>query len=87
MTAVLGACITSFLHNYKLEKNDVHMYMCGDFIADVVPFILLTLFVQLLVSVGLEDYHLIAVWNWRKGRVLATVRGHTDRVSSQIIMQ
>jgi len=37
---------------------------------------------QLLVSVGLEDYHLIAVWDWKKGRVLATVRGHSDRVSS-----
>ncbi|CAH3196152.1 unnamed protein product [Porites evermanni] len=34
----------------------------------------------LLVSVGLEDYHLIAVWDWKKGRVLATVRGHTDRI-------
>ena len=32
-------------------------------------------------SVGLEDYHLIAVWDWRKGRVLASVRGHSDRVS------
>ena len=33
-------------------------------------------------SVGLEDYHLIAVWDWKKGRVVATVRGHSDRVSS-----
>lgn len=53
---------------------------------DVLPFIywltLLVVFAQLLVSVGLEDYHLIGVWDWRKGRVLATVRGHTDRVSS-----
>ena len=45
-------------------------------------FLLFLMFLQLLVSVGLEDYHLIAVWDWRKGRVLATVRGHTDRVSS-----
>ena len=44
------------------------------------------LFVQLLVSVGLEDYHLLAVWDWKKGRVLATVRGHTDRVSSYVIL-
>ncbi|PFX18604.1 Echinoderm microtubule-associated protein-like 6 [Stylophora pistillata] len=34
----------------------------------------------LLVSVGLEDYHLISVWDWRKGRALASVRGHTDRI-------
>ena len=33
-------------------------------------------------SVGLEDYHLIAVWDWKKGKVLASVRGHTDRVSA-----
>lgn len=37
---------------------------------------------QQLVSVGLEDYHLIAVWDWKKGKVLASVRGHTDRVST-----
>lgn len=35
---------------------------------------------MLLVSVGLEDYHLIAVWDWKKGKVLASVRGHTDRI-------
>lgn len=39
------------------------------------------LFLQLLVSVGLEDYHLICVWNWKKGKILASTRGHTDRVS------
>ena len=42
-------------------------------------------FTQLLVSVGLEDYHLIAVWDWKKGKVLASVRGHNDRVSTDEI--
>ena len=50
----------------------------GSFYFGLIVILLLT---QLLVSVGLEDYHLIAVWDWRKGRVLASVRGHTDRVS------
>ena len=34
---------------------------------------------------GLEDYHLIAVWDWKKGKVLASVRGHNDRVSTDEI--
>ncbi|RDD40098.1 Echinoderm microtubule-associated protein-like 6 [Trichoplax sp. H2] len=35
---------------------------------------------SLLVSVGLEDSHQIAVWDWAKGRILASVPGHTERV-------
>ncbi|XP_077993248.1 echinoderm microtubule-associated protein-like 6 [Glandiceps talaboti] len=33
-----------------------------------------------LVSVGLDNHHIINVWDWKKGKVLATVRGHSDRV-------
>ncbi|WAR18910.1 EMAL6-like protein [Mya arenaria] len=35
---------------------------------------------QRLVSVGLDPHATIHVWEWRKGKVIATVRGHTDRV-------
>ncbi|XP_069172867.1 echinoderm microtubule-associated protein-like 5 isoform X2 [Procambarus clarkii] len=31
-------------------------------------------------SVGLDDYHTVVVWNWRKGYKLASARGHSDKV-------
>eukprot|EP00794_Sanderia_malayensis_P020047 gene20047-22014_t len=31
-------------------------------------------------SVGLEDYSQLAIWDWKKGKVLASTRGHTDRI-------
>ena len=37
--------------------------------------------VQLLASVGMDDYHSLNVWDWRKGKILASSRGHSDRVS------
>ncbi|KAK3093757.1 hypothetical protein FSP39_019782 [Pinctada imbricata] len=33
-----------------------------------------------VVSVGLDQHSTINVWEWRRGRILATVRGHNDRV-------
>lgn len=33
-----------------------------------------------VVSVGLDQHATINVWDWRKGKILATVRGHSDRV-------
>lgn len=35
---------------------------------------------QLLASVGMDDYHSLNVWDWRKGKVVASTRGHSDRV-------
>jgi len=32
------------------------------------------------VSVGLDQHSTINVWDWRKGKILASVRGHSDRV-------
>ena len=29
---------------------------------------------------GLDQHSTINVWDWRRGRVLATTRGHSDRV-------
>ena len=37
---------------------------------------------QLLASVGLDDYHTLNVWEWRKGKLVASTRGHSDRVRS-----
>ena len=37
-------------------------------------------FAALLVSVGLEDGHLIVVWDWRTGQALSTVKGNGDRI-------
>ncbi|XP_033122529.1 echinoderm microtubule-associated protein-like 6 [Anneissia japonica] len=33
-----------------------------------------------LVSVGLDPNNIINVWDWKKGKILATVKGHTDRI-------
>ncbi|XP_038072339.1 echinoderm microtubule-associated protein-like 6 [Patiria miniata] len=33
-----------------------------------------------LVSVGMDTSNIINVWDWKKGRVLATVKGHSDRI-------
>ncbi|XP_006816118.2 echinoderm microtubule-associated protein-like 6 [Saccoglossus kowalevskii] len=33
-----------------------------------------------LASVGLDNHGTINVWDWRKGKILATTRGHTDRI-------
>ncbi|XP_076834021.1 echinoderm microtubule-associated protein-like 5 isoform X2 [Brachyhypopomus gauderio] len=35
---------------------------------------------QCLVSVGLDSKNTICVWDWRRGIILATAPGHTDRV-------
>lgn len=29
---------------------------------------------------GLEDNHLICIWDWKKGRLLTSANGHSDRV-------
>eukprot|EP00111_Clytia_hemisphaerica_P009365 TCONS_00027488-protein len=31
-------------------------------------------------SVGLEDYSQITIWDWKKGKAVATARGHSDRI-------
>ncbi|CAK8677759.1 unnamed protein product [Clavelina lepadiformis] len=33
-----------------------------------------------LVSVGLDGHNTLIIWEWRKGRMVATAKGHTDRV-------
>ncbi|XP_067091821.1 echinoderm microtubule-associated protein-like 6 [Osmerus mordax] len=33
-----------------------------------------------LVSVGIDEYHSIVVWDWKKGEKLATGRGHKDKL-------
>ncbi|XP_068177719.1 echinoderm microtubule-associated protein-like 6 isoform X2 [Antennarius striatus] len=35
---------------------------------------------QRLVSVGLDAKNQLCVWDWRRGRVLATATGHSDRI-------
>ena len=35
---------------------------------------------QLLVSVGQDDHNMLNVWKWKDGRILASSRGHTDKV-------
>uniref|UniRef100_A0AAR2KFA6 HELP domain-containing protein n=1 Tax=Pygocentrus nattereri TaxID=42514 RepID=A0AAR2KFA6_PYGNA len=35
---------------------------------------------QRLVSVGLDAKNTVCVWDWKKGRVLATATGHSDRI-------
>ncbi|KAJ4919988.1 hypothetical protein JOQ06_006466, partial [Pogonophryne albipinna] len=35
---------------------------------------------QRLVSVGLDAKNTVCVWDWRRGRVLATTTGHSDRI-------
>ena len=49
-----------------------------------VPFLirLFLLFLQCLVSVGLDSKNTICVWDWRRGKVLAAAPGHTDRVKT-----
>lgn len=39
---------------------------------------------QLLASVGMDDYHSLSVWDWRKGKVVASTRGHGDKVNKII---
>ncbi|XP_064600933.1 echinoderm microtubule-associated protein-like 6 [Liolophura sinensis] len=33
-----------------------------------------------LASVGMDQHSTINVWDWKKGKILATVRGHSDKV-------
>ena len=40
----------------------------------------LSFVLQLLVSVGQDDYRMVNVWKWREGKVLASARGHNDKV-------
>ena len=45
-------------------------------------FFFFVLFLQCLVSVGLDSKNTICVWDWRRGKVLAAAPGHTDRVNT-----
>uniref|UniRef100_A0A672SZE4 EMAP like 6 n=1 Tax=Sinocyclocheilus grahami TaxID=75366 RepID=A0A672SZE4_SINGR len=38
---------------------------------------------QRLASVGLDAKNTVCVWDWKKGRVLATATGHSDRVRTE----
>ena len=42
---------------------------------------------QQLSSVGLDQHSTLNVWNWKKGQIISTIRGHSDRVSSYVIIQ
>ncbi|KAJ8246474.1 hypothetical protein GJAV_G00268220 [Gymnothorax javanicus] len=33
-----------------------------------------------LISIGIDDSHMIMIWDWKKGERLATTRGHRDRL-------
>ncbi|CAF1474328.1 unnamed protein product, partial [Adineta steineri] len=33
-----------------------------------------------LATVGLDDYHTIVIWDWKKGEKLASQRGHNDKI-------
>jgi len=35
---------------------------------------------KLLASVGIDDAHSLALWDWRRGEQLANTRGHTDKI-------
>ena len=37
---------------------------------------------QRLVSVGMDEHAMINIWDWRKGKVISSARGHSDKVSS-----
>ncbi|KAL5463172.1 hypothetical protein EMCRGX_G032049 [Ephydatia muelleri] len=34
----------------------------------------------LLASVGMDDNNTVCVWDWQKGKVIASARGHSDRI-------
>ncbi len=34
----------------------------------------------MLASVGLDDHHTLNVWDWGRGKVMASARGHGDRI-------
>lgn len=44
------------------------------------PLCFLSLSLQRLVSIGLDAKNTLCVWDWRRGRVLASATGHSDRV-------
>jgi len=46
-----------------------------------VYYVIITFCFQRIVSVGLDEHSTINVWEWQKGKLLSTVRGHTDKVS------
>ena len=39
---------------------------------------------KLLVSVGMDNGHRVVVWDWAKGQVIATAKGHGDEVSGVV---
>ena len=44
------------------------------------------LWIQRLVSVGMDQHATINVWDWKKGKIIATARGHSDKVSHQVLI-
>uniref|UniRef100_A0A8C2DMR9 EMAP like 6 n=1 Tax=Cyprinus carpio TaxID=7962 RepID=A0A8C2DMR9_CYPCA len=71
----------------KISKTSV-LLLKSDFLhlfanAHIKRFIfscLVFLNIQRLASVGLDAKNTVCVWDWKKGRVLATATGHSDRI-------
>lgn len=47
---------------------------------------LLVLCIQRLVSVGMDQHATINVWDWKRGKIIATARGHSDKVTANAML-
>ena len=78
LTRTVYTCmmVITLLHNKEnSEEHDLSRQCIAGSSCGVPPLS------QLLASVGMDDYHSLNVWDWRKGKVVASTRGHSDRVS------
>ena len=41
---------------------------------------------KLLLSVGEDNHHVFNVWKWKTGKIVASARGHSDKVSLPMFM-
>uniref|UniRef100_A0A8C2DMI7 EMAP like 6 n=1 Tax=Cyprinus carpio TaxID=7962 RepID=A0A8C2DMI7_CYPCA len=80
LKGLFGQPAYSCLKTVLLLKSDFLHLFANAHIKRFIFSCLVFLNIQRLASVGLDAKNTVCVWDWKKGRVLATATGHSDRI-------
>ena len=64
-----------YFHLKELERFHMYSTLCTQFVEYCYA-----AHIQHLASVGLDDHHTLNIWDWKRGKVIASTRGHSDRI-------
>uniref|UniRef100_A0A8B9KPM6 EMAP like 6 n=1 Tax=Astyanax mexicanus TaxID=7994 RepID=A0A8B9KPM6_ASTMX len=68
--------IVLLMRSYSLHQVGLNTVSC----CQLMPVYIVYIVIYLLVSVGLDAKNTVCVWDWKRGKVIATATGHSDRI-------